>query len=120
LGYTEIGYAAAAYDGTGGIAALKIKTPAADQDITADQVTRGAGGASVSITGTKQGYTYELADPGTGAVIASKTAGANGETIEFTNLDAAKTYQAVAKPPSGNHMAGVRVYPYPGALAVDY
>ncbi|MDR1065133.1 MAG: hypothetical protein LBL25_02060, partial [Oscillospiraceae bacterium] len=113
LGYNEIDYAAAAQEG-----ALKIKTPEAGQDIKANDVTRASDGKAISIADTKAGYTYALVDPDTGEIFDSKNS-ASGETVTFP-ATAGMTYRVAAKPPQGSYMKGVRVYPYPGELEIDY
>ncbi|MDR1065413.1 MAG: hypothetical protein LBL25_03495, partial [Oscillospiraceae bacterium] len=118
LKYSEIDYAAAAYDGET-LSARRIVTPAQGQDITAGDVTRAEGGEAITVTDIKTGYTYALVDPDTGEIISPLPASEEDE-ITFTGLEAEKLYRAVAKPAGGGYMKGVRVYPYPAALEIDY
>ncbi|MDR1589291.1 MAG: hypothetical protein LBS51_03775, partial [Oscillospiraceae bacterium] len=126
VGYTEVTYADAAYTSTGDIFARKIKTPAANYDLAAGQVTRKIDGGDevIAITGIKDNWTYALVDVTDGKIVASKAAEGVGD-VSFDaagGIEAGATYQVVAKPDvlGGDYMAGVRVYPFPAALAVDY
>ncbi|MDR1192761.1 MAG: hypothetical protein LBK98_01115, partial [Peptococcaceae bacterium] len=128
FGYNEVTYGAAAYNPDGGVAAVRVATPAvsggggavAGVDLAETQVSRGAAGTSISVTGATAGYTYALVDPASGAILQAQTAASDGAAITFTGLESGLIYQAVTRPAAGVYMKGVRVYPYPGELEIDY
>ncbi|MDR1954064.1 MAG: hypothetical protein LBQ21_06290 [Clostridiales Family XIII bacterium] len=119
LGYTEIGYAAAAYDEAGDLIAIKIQTPPVDvTDIAAENVTRDISGTSVQIANTRTDCEYALVDPATGIILGRQTG--NGATLTFSGLTADMTYRAVVSPAAGLWLKGVRVYPYADEFTVDF
>jgi hypothetical protein len=116
-GYTEIGYADAAFDEAGTLAALRITTPEAEAtDISPEAVFRDGGGTTITLAAeaAQPGYTYAVTDPATGAIVQS--ASSTGDALSFTNLDSARAYQLMASPAKGAWLPGVRVYPYPDVL----
>ncbi|MDR0380817.1 MAG: hypothetical protein LBH86_02300, partial [Oscillospiraceae bacterium] len=122
-GYAEISYADAVYGPEGLLVAVKIETPGegggAAADLRADQVGRAGDGMSITVTGTGAANTYAIVDPDTGTIV--KTLPGTGEDITFSELDAAKTYQVMTKQSEhGVYTQGVRVYPFPGEITVDY
>ncbi|MDR3037584.1 MAG: InlB B-repeat-containing protein, partial [Coriobacteriales bacterium] len=122
VGYTEVNYAQAAFNTDGTVAALALKTPAAAAvDVVPGDITAAEDGTSVSVD-TEAGYTYRLVDPETGEFVGNPIAG-NGTTIDFSGytFDPNKAYQIVAQA-SGDDvwMRGVRLFPYPDVLKIDF
>jgi hypothetical protein len=119
VGYIEVGYAQAAINTDGTTAALPLKTPVSTAvDVTPSDITTAPDGSSISVD-TKSGYIYRLVDPVTGDVVAEITG--DGTTKTFTGYDPNKTYQVVARAPSDTSwMRGVRLFPYPGELVIDF
>ncbi|MDR1589287.1 MAG: hypothetical protein LBS51_03745, partial [Oscillospiraceae bacterium] len=126
VGYTEVTYEDAAYTSTRDVFARKVQTPQADEDLTADQVKRSNvnGTELITITDTKPGWTYALVNVTSGGIVASVKE-TNDNTVIFDaavdTIDEKETYQVVAKPTDiSDYMAGVRAYPFPTAMEVDY
>jgi hypothetical protein len=120
-GYTELGFADAAFDDEGALVALKVDTP--DQTVTdldASGITRSATGTQITIAAaaTASGMTYAVADPATGALGTPQAY--NGAALAFSGLNPTQAYQVVCRAGSGSWLAGVRVYPYADLLALDY
>ncbi|MDR3304676.1 MAG: YDG domain-containing protein [Clostridiales Family XIII bacterium] len=121
LGYSEIGYADAAYADDGTTPAyIRVHTPAADvTDINPANVTRASDGLSVSVANTRPGFTYAVIDPDTGEILGETHEG-DGQTFTVNGLTAGKAYQVVCKTGDSTWLRGVRVYPYPDALSIDW
>ncbi|MDR0906498.1 MAG: S-layer homology domain-containing protein [Oscillospiraceae bacterium] len=124
LNYDEIDYATAAYDESGTIAALKVVTPntgsTAATEIVASDVKR-VNGTTITVDNTLAAQKYAIADILTGNIVQELTG--TGGTLTFsTGIDASKTYQVVTKTnvQGDRWIEGVRVYPYPAALGIDY
>jgi uncharacterized repeat protein (TIGR02543 family) len=125
LGYADISYALAAYNGSDP-AWYKFTTPSGGSvDVAAEDVARPSGD-TITVESTA-GYDYKLADPDTGALLDAGYSGILGGRLTFsgTEIDAAKTYQVVTRKGSESWLRGVRVYPYAPdagayALAASY
>jgi uncharacterized repeat protein (TIGR02543 family) len=122
LGYTEVSYASAAFNTDNTVAALALKTPVTGAvDIAPGTITATSSGSSITID-TTNGYTYRLVDPDTGDFVGNPISG-NGSSQTFSGYTsvAGKTYQVVARAPGDTSwMRGVRLYPYPDELFIDF
>jgi hypothetical protein len=122
LGWDEVDYASAAYD-NGLLAAQKVRTPGVSSATEIDKVyvTRAAGGASITVTGTLAAQLYAIADISTGAILTAKTVNGGG-AVTFSGLEPSRIYQVVTRTDEADSiwLEGVRVYPYAEALVIDY
>ncbi|MDR2163312.1 MAG: hypothetical protein LBO70_05150, partial [Clostridiales Family XIII bacterium] len=125
-GYTEVGYAEAAYM-DGDPSWVEIATPnEAMRDVTPGALTRSRNGDSieVKITDSQPGYSYAAVNTATGKIESGPkpdTSASDGK-LTLTGLSPVATYQVVTKLTGGvAYLQGVRVYPYPqGRLIADY
>ncbi|MDR1806555.1 MAG: MBG domain-containing protein, partial [Propionibacteriaceae bacterium] len=120
-GYTEITPQSALESGS----AVTVRTPGV-ADIQATDVTRTTDGdsdtISVVVDALHNGVEYAVYDVRTGAMSAVQKADVSTGTVTltFTNLDTGDSYQVVQKEDGASWTTGVRAYPAPARLAVDY
>ncbi|MDR1808054.1 MAG: hypothetical protein LBR33_09115, partial [Propionibacteriaceae bacterium] len=124
-GYSEITPASALKSE----AAIAIKTPSlADIQVADVSRVREASGKTdaihVVVAKDHSGLAYGLVDTATGKLATQKTATVSGTatsvTLNFTGLSTTTTYQVVQKESTGTWSTGVRAYPAPAALTVNY
>ncbi|MDR0712918.1 MAG: hypothetical protein LBF89_01445, partial [Bacteroidales bacterium] len=111
LGYGEVTYAEAAE------AAVKVRTPS-HPDLSVANIAR-PNYTTITIANTSSGYDYAAVDTKTGQIVEQKH-GLDNTTLRFENLDERKAYQVVIRRAGGSWLKGVRVYPYPSKLYIDY
>jgi uncharacterized repeat protein (TIGR02543 family) len=104
------------------LVALKIPSQSGVTDIAKGDVSRATGGATINVANTNALYQYYALDVSTNTFV-DDFQGTGGAPIIFTGLDPAKTYQIVKKLITDTSMLlleGVRVYPYPDELHIDF
>ncbi|MDR1806831.1 MAG: Ig-like domain-containing protein, partial [Propionibacteriaceae bacterium] len=120
-GYSEITPAKAKESG----AAVAVTTPGLP-DIQAGDVTRtrasGTDTITVTVDAAHNNVDYALFDITTGTLEQRQTASVSAGTasLTFSGLSPTATYQVVQKESGSSWSSGVRAYPAPAALTVDY